>query len=35
LRLLCKDDIAWGDLLKTISQTSGLLEINWTEAEVP
>jgi putative Mg2+ transporter-C (MgtC) family protein len=35
MRLLSKDDIAWGDLLKTISQTSGLLEINWTEAEVP
>ena len=35
LRLLSKDDVAWKDLVKGISQTPGLLEIDWTEAEVP
>ena len=35
LRLVCKDDVPWSDLVSAVSQPAGLLEIAWTEAEVP
>jgi len=35
LRLLSKDDIACRDLVQDISKSQGLLEIDWTEGEVP
>jgi putative Mg2+ transporter-C (MgtC) family protein len=35
LRLLSKDDVAWRDLVGAVSQTAGLVEIDWCEAEVP
>jgi putative Mg2+ transporter-C (MgtC) family protein len=35
LRLLSKDDVAWRDVVAAVSQTAGLLALDWTEAEVP
>ena len=35
LRLLSKDDVDWKDVVGAISQTTGLLALECTEAEVP
>jgi hypothetical protein len=35
LRLLSKDDLPWGQVVKKISSTPGLKEIAWEEGEVP
>ncbi len=35
LRLQSKDDLAWGNIVKHISETRGLQEITWQEGEVP
>ncbi len=35
LRLLSKDDISWKELVSKISGAEDLLEMDWTEAEVP
>lgn len=35
LRLKSKDDLAWGNIVKHIVNTTGLQEIAWQEGEVP
>ena len=35
LRLQSKDDLYWGHVVKCLSDTKGLQEINWQEGEVP
>lgn len=35
LRLLSSEDVAWGSIVKFLSQTSGLKEIHWQEGSVP
>jgi len=35
LRLQSKDDLYWGHIVRCLSETKGLQEITWQEAEVP
>jgi putative Mg2+ transporter-C (MgtC) family protein len=35
LRLVCKENLPWGEVLKSLLETRGLEKIDWLEGEVP